>query len=208
MIYTPTISKEELELLPQASFDGEIGVIDKKGEEYDKAIAYLSSQRIIGFDTETKPIFQTKVKRNSVALLQLAGKDRAYIFRLHHLGLTEDLCKILSSNRIIKVGVAVHDDIRGLQHHCKFVPKGFVDLQVVGINWGIKEKSVRKMAAIILGVKVSKSQQLSNWETDELSHAQVLYAATDAWICQRMYLKLLSTPKPPKIEEDEQIKNG
>ncbi len=104
--------------------------------------------------------------------------------------------------------MAVHDDIRGLQHHCKFVPKGFVDLQVVGINWGIKEKSVRKMAAIILGVKVSKSQQLSNWETDELSHAQVLYAATDAWICQRMYLKLLSTPKPPKIEEDEQIKNG
>lgn len=208
MIYAPTISKEELEILPQASFDGEIGIIDKKGEKYDKAIAYLSSQRIIGFDTETKPIFQANVKKNSVALLQLAGKDKAFIFRLHHLGLTDDLCKILSSNKIIKVGVAVHDDIRGLQRHCKFVPKGFVDLQAVGINWGIREKSVRKMAAIILGVKISKSQQLSNWETDELSRAQVLYAATDAWICQRMYLKLLSTPKSPKIEEDEQIKNG
>ena len=103
--------------------------------------------------------------------------------------------KILSNPRIIKVGAAVTDDIRSLQHHTKFVPKGFVDLQSIASGWGIEEKSVRKMAAIILGVRVSKSQQLSNWESSDLTVAQINYAAVDAWVCQRMYLKLLSSPK-------------
>ncbi|MCK9627904.1 MAG: 3'-5' exonuclease domain-containing protein 2 [Bacteroidales bacterium] len=202
MAYSSNITHEELDILPQASFDGDIHVIDTLGEEYDKAISYLSSQRIIGFDTETKPTFQANVKRNGVSLLQLAGRDQAFIFRLIKLGLTEDLCGILGSKRIAKIGAAVHDDIRGLQRLAKFTPRGFVDLQVIGSNWGIKEKSVRKMAAIILGIKVSKSQQLSNWEADMLSHAQVLYAATDAWVCQRMYLKLLSTPKLAVAEQE------
>lgn len=200
MAYSSNISHEELDNLPQASFEGDIHVIDKLGEEYENAISYLTSQRIIGFDTETKPTFQANVKRNSVSLLQLAGRDKAFIFRLIKLGLTDDLCSILGSKRIAKIGAAVHDDIRGLQRLAKFTPRGFVDLQMIGSNWGIKEKSVRKMAAIILGIKVSKSQQLSNWEADMLTHAQVLYAATDAWVCQKMYLKLLSTPKlPPEI---------
>jgi len=204
MSFSPNISHEELDLLPPAAFDGEIAVIDKPGEEYDKAVAYLSSQRTIGFDTETKPTFQANSKRNGVALLQLSGKDKAYIFRLIRLGLTEDLCDILSSKKIIKVGAAVHDDIRGLQRYMKFTAKGFVDLQTIGTNWGIKDKSVRKMAAIILGIRISKSQQLSNWEAEELSHAQVMYAATDAWVCQRMYLKLLSTPRVVVAETENE----
>jgi len=204
MCYSPNITHEQLDILPQAVFDGDISVIDRRGDEYDKAIGYLSSQRIIGFDTETKPTFQANVKRNGVALLQLSGKENAYIFRLIHLGMTDELCRILASKKIIKVGAAVHDDIRGLQRYSKFIPKGFVDLQTIGVNWGIKEKSVRKMAAIILGIKVSKSQQLSNWEADELSNAQVMYAATDAWVCQRMYLKLLSTPRVAPAENENE----
>jgi len=195
MGYTPTISHEEVDALQTASFNGEITVIDSENEEYKEAIEYLSRQRIIGFDTETRPTFQANAKRNGVALLQLSGSDRAYIFRLHSLGLTDDLCMLLSSKSTIKVGAAVHDDIKGLQHYKKFIAKGFVDLQTVGENWGIKEKSVKKMAAIILGFKISKSQQLSNWEAQELTPAQIQYAAIDAWACQRMYLKLLSTPK-------------
>ncbi|MFA6334067.1 MAG: 3'-5' exonuclease [Bacteroidales bacterium] len=195
MVYLPTISHEEIDALQPAAFKGEVIVVEEKSKEYKDAIEYLSNQRIIGFDTETKPMFQANAKKNDVALLQLSGTDHAYIFRLTLLGLPDDLCKILSSNKIIKVGAAVHDDIRGLQRYTKFTAKGFVDLQTIGINWGIKEKSVRKMAAIILGVKISKSQQLSNWEAHELSQAQIQYAAIDAWACQRMYLKLLSTPK-------------
>lgn len=94
MAYSSNISHEELDNLPQASFEGDIHVIDKLGEEYENAISYLTSQRIIGFDTETKPTFQANVKRNSVSLLQLAGRDKAFIFRLIKIGLTEDLCGI------------------------------------------------------------------------------------------------------------------
>jgi ribonuclease D len=68
-------------------------------------------------------------------------------------------------------------------------------------EWGIKDKAVKKMAAIILGVKISKAMQLSNWEADELSPAQQLYAATDAWICREMYLKLQTEEKHPLTME-------
>lgn len=194
MIYRESISPEELERLPVAEFNGEITVVEAIDELYFDAIEYLSNQKIIGFDTETKPSFVANAKRSSVALLQLSGKERAFLFRLHSLGLPAELVKILSSAKVFKVGAAIHDDIKGLQHHTKFTPKGFVDLQSIVINWGIKDKSVRKLSGIILGMRVSKSQQLSNWEAHELSHAQENYAAVDAWVCQKMYLKLLSTP--------------
>ncbi|MDP3437881.1 MAG: 3'-5' exonuclease [Bacteroidales bacterium] len=194
MIYKPTITPDELEHLPVAEFNGEIVVVNQVDEKYHEAIDYLKNQKIIGFDTETRPSFTANTKRNLVALLQLSGKERAYIFRLHNTGLLPDLVKILSSSRIIKVGAAITDDIRALQYHTKFISKGFIDLQSIASNWGIQEKSVRKMAAIILGVRVSKSQQLSNWESADLSPAQINYAAVDAWVCQKMYLKLLSKP--------------
>lgn len=195
MIFKSTITPEELEKLPVAEFSGEILVVDKIDERYHAAIDYLKTLKIIGFDTETKPNFVANSKRNKVALLQLSGRDKACIFRLNSIGLTEDLKKILSSGRIIKVGAAITDDIRGLKVHGAFNVRGFVDLQSIAENWGIQEKSVRKMAAIILGMRVSKSQQLSNWEAKELSRAQQVYAAIDAWVCQKMYLKLLSNPK-------------
>lgn len=195
MIFKSTISPEELDKLKSAEFTGEVTILDKIDEIYESALDYLTSQKIIGFDTETKPVFQANVKRNNVALLQLSGGERAFIFRLTGTGMPDSLCKLLSTKKIIKVGAAVTDDIRGLQRYTKFVPRGFVDLQSIGESWGIKEKSVRKMAAIVLGVKVSKSQQLSNWEAEVLTEAQINYAAVDAWICRQMYLKLLSTPK-------------
>ena len=198
MNYKETITPEELEKLPVAEFDGEIFLVEGQNETYQMAIEYLGKQKIIGFDTETKPSFTANTKRNSVALLQLSGRDKAFIFRLHALGLPMELAAILSSSKVIKVGAAVNDDIKGLQRISKFTPKAFVDLQSIAANWGVLEKSVRKMAAIIIGVRVSKSQQLSNWESSDLSNAQLNYAAIDAWICQKMYLKLLSTPKPKK----------
>ena len=194
MIYRESISPEELERLPVAEFNGEITVVETLDNHYYDAIEYLKNQKILGFDTETKPSFVANAKRSSVALLQLSGKESAFLFRLHRLGLPAELVKILSSAKISKVGAAIHDDIKALQHHTKFTPKGFVDLQSIVTNWGIKDKSVRKLSGIILGMRVSKSQQLSNWEAHELTPAQLNYAAVDAWVCQKMFLKLLSTP--------------
>ena len=125
------------------------------------------------------------------ALLQLSGKERAFLFRVGKLGMPRRLCRILSSEKIVKVGAAVRDDIRGLQRYNSFKGNAFVDLQQKAEEYGITDKAVKKLSGIILGVRISKSQQLSNWEAETLGEAQKLYAATDAWICREMYLKLI-----------------
>ena len=107
------------------------------------------------------------------------------------------LCNLLASEKIVKVGAAIHDDIRGLQVLHGFKAAGFVDLQKIGWEWGIRDKAVKKMTAIILGFRISKTQQLSNWEAANLSESQCKYAATDAWVCREMYLKLLASEKNP-----------
>ena len=191
MAYASTITSKELEVLEFASFAGTIKVVEAKGALFDEAIEYLSSQKMIGFDTETKPCFVPKVPRNKMAILQLSGEDRAYIFRLQQIGVPKRLAAILANANILKIGAAVHDDIKGLREYNNFQPDGFVDLQKLTGEYGIEEKSVRKMAAIILGKRVSKSQQLSNWESAQLSEAQLKYAAIDAWICREMYIRLL-----------------
>ena len=190
-----------MENLDFASFPGKIYVIDSVGAEFNRAIAYLRSQKIIGFDTETRPTFSQDQPRYGVALLQLSGPDKAFLFRINKMGMHRRLCNLLASEKVIKVGAAIHDDIKGLQRKHDFVPAAFVDLQKMVWEWGIRDKSVKKMAAIILGFRVSKTQQLSNWEAGVLSEAQCRYAATDAWVCREMYLKLMASEKNPLPSE-------
>lgn len=200
IMYTEAITTQEIEKLEYASFPGRIHVIDSVGAEFNRAIAYLRSQKIIGFDTETRPCFSQNQPRYGVALLQLSGPEKAYLFRVNKMGMHRRLCNILADARIVKVGAAVHDDIRGLQKHHDYKPASFVDLQKIVWEWGIRDKSVKKMAAIILGCRISKTQQLSNWEADQLSESQCMYAATDAWVCREMYLKLMRSEKNPLVE--------
>lgn len=200
-MYIESITPEGIEKLDYASFPGKISVIDSVGAGFNRAIAYLRSQKVIGFDTETRPCFGPNQPRYGVALLQLSGPEKAYLFRVGNMGMHRRLCNLLSDERIIKVGAAIHDDIRGLQKLKEFQPAGFVDLQKIVCEYGIRDKSVKKMTAIILGFRISKTQQLSNWEAETLSESQCKYAATDAWVCREMYLKLLKSEKNPLKEE-------
>lgn len=196
MGFAASMSNEEIEKLPFAAFGGEIIVVDNaKGRCYAQAIEYLSAQKVLGFDTETKPCFVARHPRNMLALLQLSGPDKAFLFRLPKTGIPQELAAILSDDRILKIGAAVDDDVAGLRKYNDFSGKGFVDLQTVVAEYGIEQKSVKRMAAIILGVRISKSQQLSNWESAVLSPAQQRYAATDAWICLQMWNKLSAVKK-------------
>ena len=197
-----SIEPAEIENLPQGCFPGEIRVIDKPGLEYEKAIFYLRRQKLLGFDTESRPVFSPGQRNNGVALLQLSGPKRAFLFRIQTLGMRRSLCSILADKGITKVGAAVMDDVRGLQRYRKFAPAGFVDLQKIAWEWGIRDKSVKKLSANILGVRISKAQQLSNWEAQELSQPQCMYAATDAWVCREIYLKLLDSEKHPLSPEE------
>jgi len=187
--FKSAISKEEVSELPVRSFQGEIYYIDTF-EKYLSVIDILKDETVLGFDTETKPSFK-KGKINGVSLLQLSTSDKAYLFRLNKIGLPEEIKRILSSDNITKIGVAIHDDISSLRKIGAFEPAGFIDLQQYVKNFGIEDNGLKKLVAIILGFKISKRQQTSNWEADTLTQPQIEYAATDAWVCFEIYNRLM-----------------
>ena len=200
-MFKESVTPQEIEKLEYASFPGKIYVIDSVGAEFNRAIAYLRAQKVIGFDTETRPTFTPGQPQYGVALLQLSGPERAYLFRVKTMGMHRRLCNLMASEKVLKVGAAIHDDIRGLQRLHSFEPAGFVDLQKIVCEWGIRDKSVKKMAAIIMGIRISKTQQLSNWEAEMLTEPQCKYAATDAWVCREMYIRLMREEKNPLKQE-------
>ncbi|MGE0078852.1 MAG: 3'-5' exonuclease [Bacteroidales bacterium] len=187
-MFAQNIDNEEIVKLPRQNFPGEAHVISTH-EELAEWINVLQQSSIIGFDTESKPSFK-KGQNNGIALLQLSTENVALIIRVKETGIPAQLKKVLEDESIIKVGAAIRDDLKGLKSINSFNPKGFVDLQHIASNYNIEGQSVRKLAAIVLGVRVSKSQRLSNWEAEELTNAQIDYAATDAWVCREIYVKL------------------
>ena len=201
-MYKISVSPEEIGALELAAFPGTIEVIEADGDAFHRALRYLKRQRVLGFDTETRPTFSPDQRSNGTALLQLSGAEKAFLFRIKHMGgIPRRLCAILANPNIVKVGAAIHDDVSGLQRFAGFQPQNFVDLQKIGWEYGIRDKSVKKMTAIILGFKISKAQQLSNWEAEKLSESQQRYAATDAWVCREMYLRLMQSEKAPLTPE-------
>lgn len=179
--------------LPLEAFKGEIVVVDSPGKVAE-CVNYLSRQSMLGFDTETKPCF-ARGGRNKVALLQLSTEERAYLIRICKIGLPKAVAAILANPSIIKMGVAINDDIRGLQKWTKFEPRNFVELSNYSTKFGIEACGLKKLSGIVLNFRISKSQQLSNWEDDKLKPSQQLYGATDAWVGLMIYKRLINIEK-------------
>ena len=198
-----SISNEELAELPLASFEGVIHVAESPAD-IESAITFLSNQTILGFDTETRPAFK-KGQSFPVSLLQLSTSDKAYLFRINKMGLPNGLVQILAAPKILKIGVAIRDDIKILQKISPFKPAGFVELQDLVKNYGIENFSLKKLSAIVLGFKISKSQRLTNWDAPELSEQQLIYGATDAWVSCEIYKRLLVTPIERAVCEPESV---
>lgn len=190
--FTDKISNELTAQLPAIEFPGEIRVIEHE-RQIAAACKYLSQQPVIGFDTETRPSFRPGVTFR-VSLLQLSSPERCYLFRLNRFALIKPITDLLGDPALKKIGADVAGDLRSLRQLRKFRDGGFVDLQTIAPRWGIEEKSLRKLSAIVLGQRVSKAQRLSNWEATSLTDKQRLYAATDAWVCTRIYERLMQTP--------------
>ena len=125
-----------------------------------------------------------------MALLQIATDTKAYIIRLKLVSMSKELASIFSDESIVKVGIAVRDDLKDLKKLQFFEEKSIVDLNVLAPKLGFESIGAKKLSALVLGFRISKRQQVSNWELKKLSPAQIVYAATDAWICREIYLKL------------------
>lgn len=198
MAFERTIDNERLSAMEAARFPGRIVIVDRD-ELVEEACNDLMRYSVIGFDTETRPSFRAGVSYR-VGLLQLSTPEVCYLFRLSHIRLSNKILKVLGSRQVLKVGADVTGDIRSLHALRNFHADGFVDLQVEASRWGIEEKSLRKLSAIVLGMRVSKAQRLSNWEAEVLTDQQQEYAATDAWVCPLILERLLA--EPPVVERD------
>lgn len=188
MMFPSSIPKEDIRHLPLIRFDGHIHVVDTE-ESLLEMIGNLKKERVVGFDTETKPTFN-KGDYNTTALLQIATLNDAYLIRIKKLGVPTVLKNLLENEELKKVGISIKDDLKELKQYRSFRPHGFVDLNDVAKDFGITQIGMKSLSGIFLKSRVSKSQQTSNWELAELSQGQKMYAATDAWVCIKIYKML------------------
>ena len=191
--------KKLISSLPLVKFEGRIVVVVSR-QEAARAVEYLLSQPILGVDTETRPSFK-KGNQHMVSLLQVATHDVCFLFRLNFLGLSDEIKRLIEDTTVPKIGLSWHDDILQLKRRGEFKPGYFVDLQQHVGELGVEDLSLQKLYANFFGMRISKNQQLSNWEGDVLQEKQKVYAATDAWACIMLYEELMRL----KAEGDYQL---
>ena len=189
--YSAHIEKSEISGMPTVAFEGRIITIDTDADT-DKAVKALSNETFLGIDTETRPSFRKGVQ-HEVSLIQLSTADTCFLIRLNRVGIPDSLISLLENQEITKIGLSLHDDYQALNKRRSFKAGGFLDLQKLVGQYGIEEMSLQKIYAIVFGKRISKSQQLTNWENDVLTDKQKLYAATDAWACLEIYNRLNKT---------------
>ena len=177
--------KKNIGNLPRVLFKGQIIVVVSP-KDTKKAVDFLLSQPILGIDTETRPSFK-RGKQNIVSLLQVSTLNICFLFRLNYTGLTTDIKRLLEDTTVPKVGLSLHDDVLSLRKRGDFTPGNFIDLQDHFKELGVEDLGLQKIYANVFGEKISKGQQLSNWDADVLNDKQKLYAATDAWACIMLY---------------------
>lgn len=183
------ISKEEVLELDIVRFEGKIRIIDEP-DELRELLSELVYKPFVGFDTETKPSFR-KGEYHDPAIIQLSTHNAAYLIRIKKTGFTNTLKAFLEDKSVLKIGISIRDDLKDMRKVREFVPEGFIDLNTIAERLGIRQIGVKSLTGIFLNKRVSKGQQTSNWENEELTVNQQSYAATDAWVCLRMYQFLI-----------------
>ena len=182
------LTKEEINEMPLAKYEGDIHVLSSQ-DNIQKSINYLLTQKVIGFDTETRPIF-SKGPVNAPSIMQLAGENAVYVYQLDSDRMFETLSQILSNKKITKCGVSVDRDLIELMYLSPFDPCSFVDLGDTARDKLIPHHGLRGLAALFFNYRISKGSRTSDWSRRKLSNAQISYAATDAWVSLELFKKL------------------
>ncbi len=179
---------EEIRELPTLEYQGKIHLISET-EAAQRAAHELLQHDALGFDTETRPNF-VKGRSHSISLIQLSTQKETFLFRNQLFKMPNELLQVLESAKILKVGVALHDDVKGLQKLYPFKAQGMVDLAPLSDKLKIKANGLRGLTASVLNQRLSKKAKLTNWEAKNLTEDQLAYAALDAWAGLEIYLKL------------------
>ncbi|MEX0326730.1 MAG: 3'-5' exonuclease [Puniceicoccaceae bacterium] len=187
------ITKDEINALPLKAYEGPVTIVDSD-EKLEKALVALRKEKVLGFDTESRPSFK-KGQNFPASLIQLGGNKQVWLFQIQKFENMESLWKILANRAIIKAGVAIADDIKKLQELIDFKPAGFVEIADLTQKAGILNTGLRSLAGLLLNFRISKRAQVSNWARSQLTEAQVQYAATDAWVSRELYCHMQKIKK-------------
>jgi ribonuclease D len=190
VVFREDIALDEIKDLPLIEYQGKFEIVDDAAK-FEVAMKEILSHKIAGFDTETRPSFKKGVQYQ-VALLQVFCGQVCYLIRLNKVGFPDALRQWFEDESITKIGLSLRDDIRELRKKRQITPQNLVDLQLIVGDYDIAAMSLKKISAIVLGSRLSKRQQLSNWENPTLNDKQQIYAATDAWVCLEIYKRLKS----------------
>jgi ribonuclease D len=182
-----TISKEALNALPLISWEGPIELVESE-KSARAVVAELANESLLGFDTETRPCFK-KGEYHPPALVQLATADKVWLIRICRIGSLKPLIPLFEDASIKKTGVAIHDDVKELRRMEEFTPAGFIDITTLTVPAGISNRGLRPLCGILMGGRISKKAQVSNWAREKLDAKQISYAATDAWISRELYVR-------------------
>jgi len=172
--------------LPIRRYEGPVHVIAGH-TDVESALQDILREGVVGFDTETRPAFRPG-ESYLPSLVQFATANAVYLLQVQQHDLSGAVRDILSSDKIVKVGVSVSDDIFNLKKLYPFEEKSVVDLGKMAERNGLKQTGVRNLAGIFLGTRIPKGTKTTNWAARRLTPQQVAYAATDAWVCRELYL--------------------
>ena len=137
----------------------------------------------IGMDTETT-VTRTE-NTNIVSLIQFAVGNKAYLFQTYKVWqenrFPSILKKILTSISIIKVGVAIQNDIERIRNSFDIKCLGFVDIQSLTTCLKIPFSSLNDLGEKYIKNFTKKLAKDHNGDWDgELDTRQIKYASLDA----------------------------
>lgn len=166
--------------------------------DFAAAILHLTSAKVVGFDTESRPTFEKGKVSDGPHVVQFATESHAYIFQLCNPESYNPLLYLLAAEDVKKVGFDLGSDRKLLLKKFGMLPRGLVDLRPVFKRQGYRNTvGVRAAVAIVFNEQFHKSKHvtMSNWGSPILSNNQLVYAANDAYAALRVYRQLLNSPK-------------